>query len=166
MYHLSEICFHSKLFCNKLLVTIRWCSRRNHDKPLQKMSVWRYILCAHFTGFFTKLCDRWYGGERFIHCAEKKFSKWIPTFFQKNDKENIIIWWTPFLGNIEYTRTCGSTRCLFTENRHLLDHSNFKVSSDFALIRLRMSLSQRSEFYQLFESELLIHLSLRTSFVE
>ncbi|KAJ6644655.1 Alpha-(1,3)-fucosyltransferase 10 [Pseudolycoriella hygida] len=43
------------------------------------------------------------------------------------NRENIIIWWTPFIGNIEYARTCGShARCLFTENRHLLDHANFK----------------------------------------
>lgn len=46
---------------------------------------------------------------------------------QENGKEKIIIWWTPFIGNVEYSRKCGNTRCLFTENRHLLDHSNFKV---------------------------------------
>lgn len=48
-------------------------------------------------------------------------------YLQEDGRENIIIWWTPFLGNIEYSRTCGSTRCLFTENRYLLDHSKLKV---------------------------------------
>ncbi|KAG4075099.1 hypothetical protein HA402_013494 [Bradysia odoriphaga] len=46
---------------------------------------------------------------------------------EENGRDNIIVWWTPFIGNVEYSRTCGNTRCLFTENRHLVDHSKLKA---------------------------------------
>jgi len=47
------------------------------------------------------------------------------------------MWWTPFIGDIDYKRQCGNIECLFTENRKYLDNRNLKVSK-LKVLRLMM----------------------------
>lgn len=41
----------------------------------------------------------------------------------------IILWWTPFIYESEYTKNCGGSVCFFTGNHAYLKHEKLKVGS-------------------------------------
>lgn len=40
----------------------------------------------------------------------------------------ILLWWTPFISEMEYTKNCGNSVCFFTGKREYLHHSKTKVN--------------------------------------
>lgn len=39
----------------------------------------------------------------------------------------IVLWWTPFIDEMEYTKNCGNSVCFFTGNRQYFDHEKLKA---------------------------------------
>lgn len=39
----------------------------------------------------------------------------------------IVLWWTPFIYESEYTKNCGGSVCFFTGNQSYLKHEKLKV---------------------------------------
>lgn len=39
----------------------------------------------------------------------------------------IVLWWTPFIGELEYTKNCGDSVCFFSGNRNYVKHEKLKV---------------------------------------
>lgn len=39
----------------------------------------------------------------------------------------IMLWWTPFIGELEYTKNCGGSVCFFTGNHKYFGHEKLKV---------------------------------------
>lgn len=48
---------------------------------------------------------------------------------EMNEVNVIILWWTQFIGELEYTKNCGDSICRFTGNRKYFNHEKLKVSS-------------------------------------
>lgn len=48
---------------------------------------------------------------------------------QSAEAAAIILWWTPFIYESEYTKNCGSSVCFFTGNQSYLKHQKLKVGS-------------------------------------
>lgn len=46
-----------------------------------------------------------------------------------SDVSTIVLWWTPFLDDMAYTKTCGNVTCRFTGDRDYLNHAKTKVNS-------------------------------------
>lgn len=40
----------------------------------------------------------------------------------------VVLWWTPFIDEMEYTKNCGDSVCFFTGKRKYLGHDKLKVS--------------------------------------
>lgn len=45
----------------------------------------------------------------------------------------IALWWTPFIGEMEYTKDCGDSVCFFTGNHKYFTHEKLKVTMIFPL---------------------------------
>lgn len=45
------------------------------------------------------------------------------------DATGIILWWTPFIYESEYTKNCGGSVCFFTGNQSYFKHEKLKVES-------------------------------------
>lgn len=44
------------------------------------------------------------------------------------EAQAIVLWWTPFIDEMEYTKNCGGNSvCFFTGNRDYLHHKKMKV---------------------------------------
>lgn len=39
----------------------------------------------------------------------------------------IVLWWTPFIDELEYTKNCGNSVCYFTGNQKYFNHEKLKV---------------------------------------
>lgn len=39
----------------------------------------------------------------------------------------VVLWWTPFIDEMEYTKNCGNSVCFFTGNRKYFHHEKLKV---------------------------------------
>lgn len=48
---------------------------------------------------------------------------------QSTEATAIVLWWTPFIDELEYTKNCGDSVCFFTGNRNYLKHEKLKVCS-------------------------------------
>lgn len=50
--------------------------------------------------------------------------------FESSEAQAIILWWTPFIDEMEYTKNCGasSSVCFFTGKRNYLHHEKLTVS--------------------------------------
>lgn len=47
------------------------------------------------------------------------------------EAQAIVLWWTPFIDEMEYTKNCGGNSvCFFTGNRDYIHHKKLKVSFD------------------------------------
>lgn len=40
----------------------------------------------------------------------------------------VVLWWTPFIDEMEYTKNCGNSVCFFTGKRKYFQHEKLKVS--------------------------------------
>lgn len=73
-----------------------------------------------------------------VHSALKSAQKLAEKFTTVATTENhelgeaaaIMVWWTPFIGEMEYTKSCGDSVCFFTGKREYLRHQKAKVSCD------------------------------------
>lgn len=55
-----------------------------------------------------------------------------PTFddsSQLAEAAAIVLWWTPFIYESEYTKNCGGSVCFFTGNQSYFKHEKLKVGS-------------------------------------
>lgn len=41
----------------------------------------------------------------------------------------VVLWWTPFIDEMEYTKNCGNSVCFFTGKRKYIHHEKLKVST-------------------------------------
>lgn len=39
----------------------------------------------------------------------------------------VILWWTPFIDEMEYTKNCGNSVCFFTGKHKYINHEKLKV---------------------------------------
>lgn len=46
---------------------------------------------------------------------------------QMTEASAIVLWWTPFIGELEYTKNCGDSVCFFTADRKYFKHEKLKV---------------------------------------
>lgn len=46
---------------------------------------------------------------------------------QISEAAAILLWWTPFIGEMEYTKNCGNSVCFFTGNHKYITHEKLKV---------------------------------------
>lgn len=47
------------------------------------------------------------------------------------EAQAIVLWWTPFIDEMEYTKNCGTNSvCFFTGNRDYIHHKKLKVGVD------------------------------------
>lgn len=47
---------------------------------------------------------------------------------ETSDASAILLWWTPFINDLEYTKNCGNSACFFTGNRKYFNHEKLKVN--------------------------------------
>ena len=46
----------------------------------------------------------------------------------------VMLWWTPFIGEMEYTKNCGNAVCFFSGNDKYLRHPKLKVSKPLKVV--------------------------------
>lgn len=62
---------------------------------------------------------------------------------EANEVDVIVLWWTPFIGELQYTKNCGDSICRFTGNRKYFNHAKMKVNFS---ISIKSSTSLNREF--------------------
>lgn len=73
-----------------------------------------------------------------IHSADADNPGNMPSTFDDNSQlaeaAAIVLWWTPFIYESEYTKNCGGSVCFFTGNQSYLKHEKLKVGTTFPIV--------------------------------
>lgn len=109
----------------------------NRSKVVQKCSFVAFVLLLLIILFddvfnlFTS-SDQEHVKERMVD-EQRQVVKKIPTIpsavtenSEMSEASAIMLWWTPFIGEMEYTKDCGNAVCFFTGNHHYIGHEKLK----------------------------------------